>query len=126
MKVAGIRRSTPAGRRLRRRPGGGVEAVQLVDGHRGHVRVQAHPTDRFDDAVMFACRDTGRPRKRANSIAIIFGVAAGGTVMYMTGMSPPERGCRRWWITSIVLPNWVIAVVLPVRAGPDTISPHRP
>jgi hypothetical protein len=30
---------------------------------------------------MFARRETGRPRNRASSIAIIFPVAAGGTVM---------------------------------------------
>jgi hypothetical protein len=29
-------------------------------------------------------------------------------------------------MTSMVLPSWVIAVVFPVRAGPDTISPDRP
>jgi hypothetical protein len=29
-------------------------------------------------------------------------------------------------MTSIVLPSWVTAVVLPVRGGPDTISPQRP
>jgi hypothetical protein len=32
-------------------------------------------------SVMLARRVTGRPRNRANSIAIIFGVAAGGAVM---------------------------------------------
>lgn len=32
-------------------------------------------------SVMFARRMVGRPRNRANSIAIIFAVAAGGTVM---------------------------------------------
>src|ERR1035437_4393851 len=37
----------------------------------------------------------------------------------MTGMSLPERA-RRWrGLTSRVLPSWVIAVVLPVRAGLD-------
>jgi hypothetical protein len=34
---------------------------------------------RYD--VMFERRVSGRPRNRANSKAIIFGVAAGGTVM---------------------------------------------
>jgi hypothetical protein len=29
-------------------------------------------------------------------------------------------------MTSMVLPSWVIAVVFPVRAGPETISPDRP
>jgi hypothetical protein len=32
-------------------------------------------------SVMLACRVTGMPRNRANSAAIIRGVAAGGTVM---------------------------------------------
>ena len=44
----------------------------------------------------------------------------------MTGMPPCEAGLRRRQITSMVLPSWVMAVVLPVRAGPETISPQRP
>ena len=32
-------------------------------------------------SVMLARRESGSPKNRANSIAIIFGVAAGGTVM---------------------------------------------
>ena len=43
----------------------------------------------------------------------------------MTGMSLPARGWRWRWMTSRVLPSWVIAVVLPVpgRAGQDQAAP---
>jgi hypothetical protein len=39
------------------------------------------PTTASVRSVMFARLSTGMPRKRANSAAIIRGVAAGGTVM---------------------------------------------
>ena len=77
-------------------------------------------------SVMLARRVTGRPRNRANSIAIIFGVAAGWRGDVDDRDVPGGVGCRWVCIVSMVLPSWVRQVVLPVRAGPDRISPHRP
>ena len=46
------------------------------------TRVSRHtPQTASVMSVMLARRDSGRPKNRANSIAIILGVAAGGRVM---------------------------------------------
>src|SRR6516162_1505503 len=41
-------------------------------------------------------------------------------------MSPPERGWRRRWITSMVLPSWVSAVVLPDLADRGGLDHQQP
>ena len=67
--------------RFRAGAGGDVEVVDLVDAYM-LVRVSVQtPQTASMMSVMLARRVTGRPRNRANSAAIIFGVAAGGTVM---------------------------------------------
>lgn len=69
-------------------------------------------------SIMFARAVMGMPRNRANSAATMRGVATGGTVMSRTGIRSVTPGWRAesmaWW----VLPNWVMAVVVPVPAAP--------
>jgi hypothetical protein len=56
------------------------DVVEFVDQHHpGRVSVQTPTTDSMM-SVMFERARTGRPRKRANSVAIMRAVAAGGTV----------------------------------------------
>ncbi len=62
-------------------PGGEADVVDLVDGDQAGAGVSADPQAASMMSVRFARRMAGRPRNRANSIAIIFAVAAGGTVM---------------------------------------------